>query len=324
LGLFLFSAFRFRVGCDWSGYYNNFIGAAVLDYETALTLREPFWWLVQVAFNKWGLPYPAVNVFTSAIFFIGVHALARRQPDRLGFLVLLFPILIINMPMSGIRQAAAIGFLCLSLVAFIDKRVIRFVAWIVMGAAFHASVLAFLLLTPLATGRYTRWRVVLSLMLALPGAYVLAGTDAAQVALGRYVDTSIEAFGAIFRVGILAASGLFFLLVLRGRWAQAYSADFGLVNVGAWMMLALLPVVGVSTVLGDRFGYYLVPIQTTMFARLPYLQLPTYGRLMSALPYLGLLLVFTVWSLGSSLFAKCYVPYQSWLFGHEQLRNLGF
>ena len=70
-----------------------------------------------------GLPLPSFAIsLSSAIFFLGVHVLARRQPDPLGFLVLLFPILIINMPMSGIRQGAAIGLLCIAFVAFIDRR----------------------------------------------------------------------------------------------------------------------------------------------------------------------------------------------------------
>lgn len=323
-GLFLFSAFRFRVGCDWSGYYYNFIRGAELDYQTALTYREPVWWLIQVAFNNWGLPYPSVNVLTSAIFFAGVHALARRQPDRLGFLVLLFPTLIVNMPMSGIRQAAAIGFLCLSFVAFNDRRMIRFVAWILLGSTFHSSVLAFLLLAPLTTGRYSKGRVLAALLLALPGAYFMGQTESAQVAVDRYVDTGIDAFGAIFRVGILSLTGMFYLLFLRRKWAANAPDDFGLVNVGAWLMLALLPVVSVGTVIADRLAYYLVPIQAMIFARVPFLGLRSNRTLFTVLPYIGLVIMFAVWSLNSGIFNACYAPYQSWLFGHGDFGMTGY
>ena len=99
-----------------------------------------------------GLPYPVANIASSAVFFLGVHVLARRQPDPLGFLVLLFPILIINMPMSGIRQGAAIGLLCIAFVAFIDRRPLWFAFWVVLAAGFHISVLIFMLLLPVATG----------------------------------------------------------------------------------------------------------------------------------------------------------------------------
>lgn len=106
--LFVFSAFRYRVGCDWSGYYLQLAAAANFDWSTLTRIQEPIWSAILGWTNSSDLPYPIVNVISSAIFFIGVHVFARRQPDPLGFLVLLFPILIINMPMSGIRQGAAI------------------------------------------------------------------------------------------------------------------------------------------------------------------------------------------------------------------------
>jgi len=31
IGLFIFSAFRYQVGCDWSGYYFQYASAANLD-----------------------------------------------------------------------------------------------------------------------------------------------------------------------------------------------------------------------------------------------------------------------------------------------------
>lgn len=322
IGLFLFSAFRFRVGCDWGGYFNNFIGGQSLDYATALTNREPLWWVIQTAFNQWGFPYPSVNILTSGIFFAGIHALARRQPDRLGFLVLLFPILIINMPMSGIRQAAAIGFLCLSYVAFIDQRPIRFVGWILIGAMIHSSVLAFLLLTPLTTGRYTAGRVVLTLLLAIPGAALMLQSDSAQLGIDRYVDSGVDAFGAAFRVAILGLSGMMFFLMLRRRWGRQFPQDLGLASVGSWMMLALLLLVPISTVIGDRLGYYLIPIQTMIFARIPFLNLGPSRRLLAVLPYVGLVIVFAVWSLNSSLFQQCYLPYQNWLWGDLPFEGL--
>ena len=102
------------------------------------------------------VPYPFINVIAGSIFFIGVHSLARRQPDPLAFLVLLFPILIINMPMSGIRQGAAIGLICIAFSAFIDRRPVRFGFWVIIAAGFHSSAIVFLLMLPVAAGSYTR------------------------------------------------------------------------------------------------------------------------------------------------------------------------
>ena len=315
LALFLFSAFRFQVGCDWSGYYYQYLGAANLDWSLIAERREPIWWALLAWIQAKGLPYPVANIASSAVFFIGVHVLARRQPDPLGFLVLLFPILIINMPMSGIRQGAAIGLLCIAFTAFIDRRPIWFALWVVLAAGFHSSALIFLLLVPLASGRYTKTRLAAAAILAIPGAVLLAGGESVEVASSRYIGSGTEAFGAAFRVGLLGLSAVYFYLFVRKKWMRSFPQDYSLASIGAIMMALAFLLVPVSSVIGDRFGYYLIPIQAMIFARLPFLSFRSNQSLHSALPYLVLLLVFGVWTQLSGHFQQCYIPYNTWIFG---------
>lgn len=323
-GLFLFSAFRYQVGCDWSGYYFQYIGAANFDWSTLTKIQEPIWWAILKWLNEAGLPYPAANIVSSAVFFVGIHVLARRQPDPLGLLVLLFPILIINMPMSGIRQGAAIGLICIAFTALIDRRPLRFALWVVLAAGFHSSALIFMLLLPVATGRYTRGRLILAAILALPGAFFLASGEAAELASSRYIGTDIDAAGAVFRVGVLGLSALYFFLFVRSKWLLAWPGDYSLASIGAIGMALALLLVPISTVIGDRFGYYFIPIQAMIFARLPYLPFRKDPGLHAAFPYLGLLLVFAVWSQLSWHFRECYVPYQTWIFGFPGGDPVGF
>jgi len=286
--------------------------------------REPIWWAILHWIQNMGWPYPVANVASSAIFFVGVHVLARRQPDPLGFLVLLFPILIINMPMSGIRQGAAIGLLCIAFVAFIDRQPLRFAFWVALAAGFHASALVFILLLPLAMGRYTRNRLLLGAILAIPGTLVLASGETGEVAVSRYVGTGIDATGAAFRVGILGLSALYFFLFLRKKWLRLCPYDYSLAIIGSIGMAFAIFLIPISTVVGDRFGYYLIPIQAMILARVPFLQFRSNAALHSALPYLVLLVVFTVWSLRSWHFQQCYIPYQSWIFGFPGGNTVGF
>ncbi|MCD1636362.1 EpsG family protein [Martelella mediterranea] len=322
--LFVFSAFRYQVGCDWKGYFYQYLGAANFDWSSITEIRDPIWWAFLGWIQAMGLPYPVANIASSAIFFLGVHVLARRQPDSLGFLVLLFPILIINMPMSGIRQGAAIGLLCIAFVAFIDRRPIRFAFWVVVAAGFHSSALIFILLFPVASGRYTRNRLMLAGILAIPGAFFLASGDAAEVATSRYLGTGVDAAGAAFRVGILGLSALYFFLFVRRKWQRTWPKDYSLASIGAIGMALAFLLVPVSSVMGDRFGYYLIPIQAMIFARIPFLPFRANAALHAALPYLGLLLVFTVWSQLSWHFKQCYIPYQTWLFGFPSDDPFGF
>lgn len=317
--LFLFSAFRFQVGCDWSGYFHQYLGAADFDWSTITQIREPIWWALLWWIQDMGFPYPYTNIFSSAIFFLGVHILARRQPDPLGFLVLLFPILIINLPMSGIRQGAAIGLLCIALVSFIDRRPLWFAVWIVLAAGFHVSALVFMLLLPVTTGQYTRNRLMLAAVIAVPGALFLASSDSAEIATSRYVGTGVDAAGAMFRVGILGLSALYFFMFVSKKWRRTCPQDYSLASIGAIGMALALLLLPVSSVIADRFSYYLIPIQTMIFARLPFLPFRQNAAFHAALPYVGLLLVFTVWSQLSGHFRECYIPYQTWLLGSQSV-----
>ena len=313
--LFLFSAFRFEVGCDWTGYLNQYDVYGAVPLSDVFSTREPVWTAIVSIQGALGLPYPWLNVITSALFFYGVHRMAQRQPDRLGFLVLLFPVLIINMPMSGIRQGAAIGVMCLAFLAFVDRRLIRFVLLVVLAAGIHSSAAAFLLLAPMVSGGLTRGRMALSALLAIPGGLALLSSDAGVMATTRYVDTGIDAAGAAYRVALLVLTALWFLLFLRRGWAANFPGDYKLVTIGALMMLFLAVLLPVSSVIADRLGYYLIPVQAIILARLPFLPLRSGRVLAVAAPYLGLLLVLATWALLSTHFQQCYLPYRSWIFG---------
>lgn len=310
--LFAFVAFRYRVGCDWSGYAGNFELARYWGVGEALANTEPGYWLLLVQLHSFGFPYPYLNLFMAIPFFWGLIALARRQPDPLGFLILSFPVLLINMPMSAIRQAAAIGFVCLALVAFQDRRLIRYVVMVFAGALFHTSAIVFLALAPFIKFRFTRGTVFLAGVLVLPGAYFALG-ETVEVYTDRYVGTGIDAAGALYRSGMLAMVGGYFLLYLRPVYRERFPRDYTVALIGAWIMVGTLAVLPVSSVISDRFGYYVTPIQIMIMARLPYLaRSRADARLMGVAPYALLGLVLIVWTTNSALFQACYLPYQTW------------
>ena len=323
-GLFLFSAFRFEVGCDWGGYWGQFQAQKVADFRKAFDRLEPLWWAVIEIIQRLGLSYPWLNVVSSAIFFAGVHVLARRQPDPLGFLVLLFPILIINMPMSGIRQGVAIGLLCIAFSAMMDRKLAQFIGWTVLASMLHASAIIFLLLVPLVGGSFSWKRLMLAGFLALPGSIVLLQTAAVDQAATRYIGTGVDAAGAAFRVGLLLVTGFAYFIFLRKAWRRAFPEDYTIVSVGALIMAGMIVLVPISTVIGDRLGYYLIPIQTMIFARIPYLPLRRDRALLSVAPYAGIGLTFVVWTALSWHFQQCYVPYQTWLFGFPEVARFPY
>ena len=55
--LFLFSAFRWEVGCDWSGYLNQFEVQMDRSLSDALTGRDPLWWMMIDLLHRFGFAY---------------------------------------------------------------------------------------------------------------------------------------------------------------------------------------------------------------------------------------------------------------------------
>lgn len=310
--LFSFVAFRYEVGCDWQGYEEHFEETRYLSSSEVLARREQGYWSSLIGVHAAGLEYPYINVLLAIPFFWGLAHLARQQPDPLGFLILSFPVLIINMPMSAIRQSAAIGFICLGFVAFNNRRLKQYVLFIVAASLFHMSALIFVAMAPFIKYRLSRSTIALAVVLVLPGAYFML-SDTFSLYTDRYVDTSIEAAGAIYRSGMLAATAALFFVMLRRPFQERFPAEYKLVWIGACMMLATLPATFISSVISDRFGYYVTPIQLIILARIPYLVKGPSAALLSVSPYAALGAVLAVWTTYSFHFQKCYVPYQTWL-----------
>lgn len=314
LGLFLFVGFRYQVGCDWYGYLYNWHLMKGQPLEAVFQIKEPAHWVLIYLLRREGMSYTSLLAIASAVFFTGFSVLARRQPNPFAMLALAFPVLIVNMPMSAIRQAEAIGLLCIAFTAFIDRRTVLFVAMILLASLFHRSAMAFLFLAPLIPARLNKRNVALALVLSLPGIYFALQSAAADEAATRYIDSGIDSAGASFRLLLLSLSGLFYLLKLAPKWRVQFPGDYKLVTIGAWLMVGFFGLFFVSSVIGDRFGYYLIPLQLMIFTRIPYIEGLRHRRLWKTAPYFALTFVFVVWTQFSWHFQQCYVPYQFGLY----------
>ena len=312
--LFAIVGFRFQVGCDWISYARMFNRQGVDGtLETAIAQREPGFFLLSELSLRVGGSLLLVNLAVTAIFFFGLHHLARRQPDPLGFLILSFPVLILNMPMSALRQAAAIGFVFFAIASLIEGRPIRFVIYVLLGAAFHNSAFFMLALTPLWRGVIGRYNLVQIGLFAVFGALIALQSSVVEFYLDRYSKVVIDAIGAPFRLGLLAATGTAFFLFFREKWRRHFPNDYLFVSVGSMMMIISTGLLFVDSIIADRFGYYLNPIQLIIAARIPYLIYNDSYQLLRVTPYLIATLVLIIWTQFSSLFEICYIPYQAWL-----------
>ncbi|MBX7535483.1 EpsG family protein [Qipengyuania sp. GH1] len=313
--LFLFIAFRFETGCDWWGYFNQYQSQGSLSFYAAIEDPEPIWNLILHFQMALDIPYPWLNVLSAGVFFSGIHQIAKRQSSPFTYLVLLFPILMVNMPMSAVKQATAIGLICFAFIAFSERKVFRFVAITATAALIHNSAAIFLLLSPLVVGEITQRRLLFAALLALPGMAALLATEGAEVATTRYVDSGVDAAGAIYRVLLLGITGFAYFYLRKRGWLAEERHFSRLTFIGSIMMIVLLAILPLSSVIADRFGYYLIPIQAIIFANLRFSHFPHFRWVIVSSPFVVLLITFGVWTNYSGHFNLCYVPYKSWILG---------
>lgn len=313
IGFFVLSGTRWEVGCDWFSYSQIYEVASQSTHQ-AINFYEPLWKTLIGFLSKHQFSFVWVNILTSLIFFWGTWRLVRLQPDPLSCLAYLFPVLVINMPMSGIRQAAAIGLISIAFVCFKRKKRIAFLLSVSAATGFHGSAIVFLALLPLVGRKLSVLRLIGLGLLLLPFMPLLATLEAVEVGVGRYVGTGYDAAGAIFRCGFGGLVGVYFFIFLDKAWKRVSPEDYNLAYLGSLMLLACVPLVFVSSVVADRFAYYLIPLQAMIVVRASFLLKGRHSYVLAVLPYIGLLAMFALWALVSHHFSSCYIPYRSVLF----------
>ena len=261
--------FRFQVGGDWYNYFRYLWRAEGLDFSDLWTEEDPGFMALNIIAhaNGWGIT--GVNVLCGIVFGAGVVIFSRSTPRPWLALACAVPYLIIVVGMGYTRQASALGFVMIGLVALRRDQFIRFAIWVAVGALFHKTAV---LVIPIAL--LTAERVRLQ-AIGLVGAMSYAAYDSLLAShTDRLVDVYIEneyteSAGALIRLVMnVVPAGLF--LWKRSRFWLS-STERRLWTVMSWISALFLVayfVTGFSTAL-DRMALYLIPIQLAVFSTLP-------------------------------------------------------
>jgi EpsG family len=310
--LFSFAAFRFEVGCDYYSYYWHSIRFSELTFGEAATRSEPGYWEIVVLLKSVGLEFPAINVVASAMFFLGVHSIARRQPNPLMYLTLLFPILITGIPMSAVRQAMAMGLIAFAYNSFADRKLISYIFWVIIAGQFHSSAYLFLAGAPLIYNGGKVNRSIVGLILVFGALYFASRSEMAEQYSSKYSGTEIEAAGAKYRVVFVAFTGFVMLLLYRSKWQKFCQNDYELAFYFSIASVAMLPLLAYSSVAGDRYGYYLMLITSLIQARLYLLTPPSLRQPVFLAPLAIAGIQLLGWTMLSPIFDSCYSEYKTW------------
>ncbi len=313
--LITFMGFRYETGCDYHGYLNRWI-----NYNVPASVGDIFrgeevgFALLTASIKASGLGYTWLNVAASVILVACYVAFARAHRFAPLILALLFPVVIVQLGMSGIRQALAGGFLMLALNAFMRRQKLWTATLILLGMQFHASVVIFLPLALLAGREVGTIRLVLALAVLGPVASLLLA-DRFDTYSDRYIEQihgAVTSGGAVIRYALVALPVLLFVR-LRHKVKAHFPEVYPLLKISALMITSLAPLVLLSTIALHRLNYYLMPasILIAVYVGAVAFRGRTTGQWLAVLAYGS---YSFLWFLSSSHAQACYVPYENTLF----------
>jgi len=309
--LVLFIGLRNQVGADWWNYLSIFKYIRHSSLAFALKIDEPSYVFTNwfAARMGWGIWFP--NVVCAIVFVVGLLAFCRQQPNPwLALAVSSYIIILVGMGYT--RQSAALGMGMLAAVQYTRGATLRMALCIAIAVSFHTSAILFAPIFALAVARRGIGATLLIGCLGLVLLYDFS--EAALLLVSRYTEQTFTATGAIPRLLLNLLPALVFLL-FRRRFAKNPA------ELRLWTLFALLAFFSVllllffqSSLIADRLGLYLSPIQIFVLSRVPVAftgeQRPSLGLLSLVLAYS--VLIEVVW-LSYGTWGPYWLPYRNYL-----------
>lgn len=318
--LLLFMGTRYWVGCDYFGYLSRFNN---IGYQGGLSSyfsrEEPGFHILNYIVHSFDLGYPWLIFLSSLLILIGYIRFSFLSSRPLMVFALFFPVMIVQLGMSGLRQAIAVSFVVIALVGFSKMKRFNFVAFVLLASLFHKSAIIFLPLVFLIGKDFSGFKLLSISFFLLPLVGLLLG-DRLEVYQNRYVEQiygESTSGGALIRYFlILIPYGIFFLC--RSSVKETSPGIYPLMNLFMFLTIAVLPLAIFSTTALHRIIYYLMPVSILVFVQCAqYLLKPAFLRVSILVPVLVYGVYLVGW-FGTSRHADtCYVPYKSELFIDE-------
>jgi len=266
--LVLMIGLRHEVGGDWLTYVEHIQSASYETLLGAISQGDPAYSLLNWLAAKSGLGPYFVNTVCAAIFSWGLVVFCRAQSRPWLALVVAIPYLVTVVAMGYTRQGVAIGLAMLALVALSERKLLRFVLFVVLAATFHKSAV---ILMPLAVLAGSRQRLWTAFWVGLASAlfYVLLLENSVDSLQSGYIEAQYQSQGAALRLAMNAVPAVLFLW-LRRRFVmpQEERTFWTWMSLGALAFVGLL-VVSPSSTAVDRVALYWIPLQLFVLSRLP-------------------------------------------------------
>jgi hypothetical protein len=267
--LSLMIGLRWEVGPDWDSYFGWWNRAGYMPLERLLRLTESdfTFYTVMWVFRQVGATFWLFNLTMAGIFALGLVSFVREQTNPWLAIAIAVPYLVIVVAMSGVRQATAIGFVFLALLAFQRREGRKFLVWMALAASCHASAILVLPLAGLSFARNRFQSIVLMLIAALAAYYLLSPTF--SIYSERYFSKVVQSSGTLFRIGMSIVPALIYLFFSKRFPEMPHERSLWRnFSIAALLTLPLYLIVPSSTAL-DRLVLYLFPLQIRVLSWVP-------------------------------------------------------
>ncbi len=317
--LFLFMGWRYEVGCDFRGYLNRFESVSpTADPLIYLERTEGAFLFLSALIRTSGWHYLWLNVISTALILAGFIVFLRIFVRPMTMLATMFPIAILQLSMSGLRQAIATAMLMAATSSFIKGHRLATALLIIFGSQFHTSVLIFLPLAFVAGRTISIARLIGAAILLTPVALYLMGSQVKEYS-NQYIQQiygEVSSGGAIFRYFFVLVPAVIFLINWnKFKSMMAYDINrFNLFAAFAAVIIVLMPLAIISSLALHRMTFYVFPFAVAMLVYQSYVYkiYPIMEKI--HIPLIMALVYFFFWSILSRHSTDCYIPYQSYLF----------
>jgi hypothetical protein len=315
--LLIFMGTRYETGCDYGTYEARFNTLYhYTDYTVYLEREEPGFHVLNRLVHDLGLDFMWLNVFSALIFLFGLIRFVRLSPSPVLLLALFFPVIMVQLGMSGIRQAIALSFLLNALYSFVAGQRFQTAIWILIGAQFHQSTYLFLPLAMMAGQKFS-WKLAMASVAFIgPAAYYFLG-ERAEIYANRYIDQIYgenASGGALLRYALALTPCLIFEYHNK-RIQNLTPTLYPLLRTFSILTISIAPLAFISTVALHRMTYYMLPVTLLIFV-CTVMAMPRphiLSRHWLPIPAITMAVYLIAWFSSSRHAAVCYVPYESFL-----------
>ncbi len=309
---------RNEVGGDWSWYIFTQLGPNENNlmksfFEIPKDESSDIGYLALSHFSlKMGLGIYGVNFLCASILIYALIKFSNSQPLPWITLMIAFPYIIVIVGMGYVRQATALGFGILSILALTKNNFKFYVINIIFATIFHKTAIFFLIYIFGINILKNKYYIILALVFFTIS--ILVFQDRIMHLIYYYIGPGqyMESSGFLYRYILNLIPAIIFLFYYKSLELNIIEINIYLIN--SLIILSLSIFIFIAPVFLDRISIYLTTIQLLLYSRLI---LIFNNILIRNIIILAIILFYLIYLISWFIFANFsnfWMPYDNLLF----------